>query len=89
MNIVIFGAGAIGSLYGALLSKENTVTLIGRTAHVNAIRKNGLTVEGMTRLNVKILAKETPNDFSLGSKIRKLLNCLDSGQTYVDEEVRL
>jgi hypothetical protein len=38
---------------------------------------------------IKILAKETPNDFSLGSKIRKLLNCLDSGQTYVDEEVRL
>jgi len=38
---------------------------------------------------IKILVKETPNDFSLGAKIRKLLNCLDSGQTYVDEEVRL
>lgn len=38
---------------------------------------------------IKILVKETPNDFSLGLKIRKLLNCLDSGQTYVDEEVRL
>jgi len=40
MNIVILGAGSIGSLFGALLSKRNNVLLIGRTAHVNAIKKN-------------------------------------------------
>lgn len=58
MNIVIFGAGAIGSLYGAMLSKKNSVTLIGRANHVNAIRKYGLTIEGMTQLKVKISAEE-------------------------------
>ena len=57
MNIVVFGAGAIGSLYGTLLSKKNSVTLIGRPNHVNAIKKNGLTLEGLTRLNVKIPAE--------------------------------
>ena len=28
MNIVVFGAGAIGSLFGAALSKRNEVALI-------------------------------------------------------------
>ena len=61
MNIVIFGAGAIGSLFGALLSKKNNVLLIGRTSHVNAIRKNGLTIEGETQLNVKIPTENSPD----------------------------
>jgi 2-dehydropantoate 2-reductase len=59
MNIVILGAGAIGSLFGALLSKKNDVVLIGRTSHVNAIRKNGLTIDGKTQLNVKISAEDS------------------------------
>jgi len=59
MNIVILGAGAIGSLFGALLSKKNNVLLIGRTSHVNAIRKNGLTIDGKTQLNVKISAEDS------------------------------
>lgn len=59
MNIVIFGAGAIGSLFGALLSKKNNVILIGRTSHINAIKKHGLMVKGKTRLNVKIPAKDS------------------------------
>ena len=59
MNIVILGAGAIGSLYGALLTKKNNVLLIGRKPHVNAIRKNGLTIDGKTKVNVKISAIDT------------------------------
>jgi len=59
MNIVILGAGAIGSLFGALLSKKNNVLLIGRMSHVNAIRKNGLTINGKTQLNVKISAEDS------------------------------
>ena len=54
MNIVIFGAGAIGSLFGALLSKENNVLLIGRKPHVSAIKKDGLIIDGKTNLKVKI-----------------------------------
>jgi 2-dehydropantoate 2-reductase len=59
MNIVIFGAGAIGSLFGALLSKKNAVTLIGRKMHIQTIRRNGLTIDGKTQLNVKISASDT------------------------------
>jgi 2-dehydropantoate 2-reductase len=59
MNIVIFGAGAIGSLFGALLSKNNNVTLLGRKNHVNAIKKNGLTIKGITKLNVTIEATDS------------------------------
>jgi 2-dehydropantoate 2-reductase len=45
-KIFVLGAGAIGSTYGALLSRRNDVTLIGRKAHVDAINKNGLTLSG-------------------------------------------
>ena len=65
MNIVIFGAGAIGSLFGGLLSKMHDVVLIGRSSHVNAVRKNGLKVIGKTQLNVKIHAEEMVNNVEI------------------------
>jgi len=46
MKIIILGAGAIGSLYGAKLSKINDVTLISRKKHVDRINKRGLKVTG-------------------------------------------
>lgn len=64
MNIIILGAGAIGSLFGALLCKKNNVTLIGRPAHVKAIRKNGLIVENETKLKVKIQAVDSIDKIS-------------------------
>ena len=46
-RIAIIGAGAIGSALGALLVRAGRqVTLIGRAAHVAAIRRDGLRVEG-------------------------------------------
>jgi 2-dehydropantoate 2-reductase len=36
----------VGSAYGAVLSRENDVLLVGREKHVNAINKAGLSVEG-------------------------------------------
>jgi 2-dehydropantoate 2-reductase len=45
-RIFILGAGAIGSVVGALLSKENEVTLIGDKAQVDAVNSNGLSVLG-------------------------------------------
>ena len=59
MNIAVFGAGAIGSLFGALLSKTHNVVLIGRSSHVDAIRKKGLKIIGKTQLNVKIYAEKS------------------------------
>jgi 2-dehydropantoate 2-reductase len=46
MNIIVFGAGAIGSLYAAKLSAHHAVTVIGRPDHVMAIARHGLRVVG-------------------------------------------
>jgi 2-dehydropantoate 2-reductase len=43
-KIFILGAGAIGSVIGAQLSKKNDVTLIGNKAHVDAVKSKGLLV---------------------------------------------
>ncbi|MCK4364757.1 MAG: 2-dehydropantoate 2-reductase [Thermoplasmatales archaeon] len=59
MNITIMGAGAIGSLFGAKLSKNNNVILIGRKSHVDVINKSGLKIQGKTNLNVAIEASES------------------------------
>ena len=46
MKILILGAGAIGSVYGARLSAFHDVTLVGGAAHVEAIHRNGLQMQG-------------------------------------------
>ena len=46
-KIAVVGAGAVGSLVGGLLARAGEdVTLIGRHDHVQAIRENGLRVDG-------------------------------------------
>lgn len=48
MQVVVYGAGAIGSLVGARLHEAGvSVQLIGREAQVDAIRANGLLVKGL------------------------------------------
>ncbi|MHA1772142.1 MAG: ketopantoate reductase family protein [Candidatus Thorarchaeota archaeon] len=48
MHVVIMGAGAIGSLYGGLLSLSGIdVTLVGRPPHVSQIRSSGLVLSGV------------------------------------------
>ncbi len=45
MRVCIYGAGAIGGLLGAQLTLSGeTVTLIARGAHLDAMRKNGVTL---------------------------------------------
>lgn len=46
MQIVIVGAGAIGSVYGAKLSTRHDVTLVGRPDHMRAVQENGLRIAG-------------------------------------------
>ncbi len=53
MRILILGAGAIGSLFGALLSRYNDVTLVGRREHINRIKKNGLRIMGKTKITIR------------------------------------
>lgn len=55
MKFTVVGAGAIGGLVGAhLLEAGHDVLLIDRNLeHVEAIRANGLTISGATRLHVR------------------------------------
>ncbi|MCJ7571635.1 MAG: 2-dehydropantoate 2-reductase [Candidatus Thermoplasmatota archaeon] len=62
MNIVIFGAGAIGSLFGGILAKNANVVLIGRKNHVEQIKKKGLRIKGKTNAVVDISAFECVED---------------------------
>jgi len=62
MNILIFGAGAIGSLFGGLLSRNNNVFLVARKPHIDEINKNGLTIKGKTELNLNIKASTDIKD---------------------------
>ena len=65
MNITVIGAGAMGSLFGALLAEAgNTVTLLDiRRDHVDAVNANGLFIEekaGVRRI-VRIQATTEPD----------------------------
>ncbi|SFS37433.1 ketopantoate reductase family protein [Halostagnicola kamekurae] len=46
MQIVVFGAGSLGSLLGAVLAREHEVTLVAREAHADAVRADGIRLEG-------------------------------------------
>ncbi|ELY84537.1 ketopantoate reductase family protein [Natrinema altunense] len=46
MEIVVFGAGSLGSLVGGLLAREHDVTLVAREAHARAVSGSGLRLEG-------------------------------------------
>ena len=69
-KIIILGAGGVGSVYGALLSRENEVTLIGNRAHVNTIQARGLDLTGEKTQNFRLkaelkISEITPNTLVL------------------------
>ena len=47
MEIVVFGAGSLGSLIGGILSTEHSVTLVARQPHAETIESNGLRIDGV------------------------------------------
>jgi 2-dehydropantoate 2-reductase len=47
MNILIMGAGALGSVFGGFLSRENKISLVGRSIHIKAIKDKGLRISGI------------------------------------------
>ena len=53
MDIVVFGAGSLGSLVGGLLAREHEVTLVGRDPHVATVREDGLVVEGACEASLR------------------------------------
>ena len=48
VEILVFGAGAMGSFFGGLLSPRHDVLLVGRREHMEAIRARGLRISGKT-----------------------------------------
>jgi 2-dehydropantoate 2-reductase len=56
MNIIVFGAGAIGSVYAAKLSRHHEVTVIARRAHVDAIERDGLRITGREQFIARVRA---------------------------------
>jgi 2-dehydropantoate 2-reductase len=59
MNIVVFGAGAIGGVYAAKLSAHHPVTVIARPGHVDAIARDGLRLVGLESFTARVRASST------------------------------
>jgi 2-dehydropantoate 2-reductase len=53
VEVVVFGAGSLGSLIGGLLAREHDVTLVGRDPHVSAVADAGLRVTGEIEVTVR------------------------------------
>lgn len=48
MNVLVMGAGAIGSAAGGMLARDgHRVHLVGRNAHMEAVRREGLLISGL------------------------------------------
>ena len=79
-RVAVMGAGAVGSFYGAMLARAgHRVTLIGRPAHVQAIRRDGLRLEmGGTTHTVPLQASE---DVAALRGAELVLCCVKSGDT--------
>lgn len=54
MQVIVLGAGAIGSLFGAKLAARHAVTLIARPEHVAAISAHGLRIEGLETQTARV-----------------------------------
>jgi 2-dehydropantoate 2-reductase len=66
-KIIVLGAGAVGSSYGAFLSRKNDVTLIANPDHVQAINSNGLTLSGDVEETFAVKAQTKTEDIPSGT----------------------
>ena len=84
--IAVVGAGAVGSYFGGLLARTGAaVTLIGRAAHVEAIRRDGLQFESDGR-SERVEVQAT-TDIAAVRGARLVLLCVKSFDT--DEAAKL
>ncbi len=88
-KIAVVGAGAIGSLIGGLLAHAGEeVTLVGRRAHIEAIRENGLRIDGVLGpLTIPVRAAETldfrPDLVLLAVKTQDVETVCDQAQAHI------
>jgi 2-dehydropantoate 2-reductase len=64
MKLCIFGAGAMGGLLAVRLARAgHDVSVVARGAHLEAIRRDGLTLlTGEHRLNVRVACSDRPSE---------------------------
>jgi 2-dehydropantoate 2-reductase len=60
MRVTIFGAGALGSVIGGLMSNSHTVSLICREDHAREINADGLWIDGLAERKVFPHARVDP-----------------------------
>lgn len=90
-RIGILGAGAIGSVLGAFLRRAGEdVTLIGRPGHLEAIRRDGLQVDGVLGSFTSEVATSERLDFTpdytfLAVKSQDVSEALRENQTYLKD----
>lgn len=79
-SIVVVGAGAVGSFFGAMLARAGQrVTLIARAPHVQAIKRSGLQLHMAGRLESVKLDATTDLDAVRGADL--VLFCVKSTDT--------
>ncbi|WP_413762127.1 ketopantoate reductase family protein [Variovorax sp. Varisp41] len=80
MKVAVMGAGAVGCYYGAMLARAgHEVVLIGRPAHVEAVRARGLRLEAQTFDEHVPMAASTEPDAVRGADL--VLFCVKSTDT--------
>lgn len=52
MELLVFGAGSLGSLLGGLLARAHEVTLVGREPHMSRVAADGLAITGLVEERV-------------------------------------
>lgn len=79
-RFAVFGAGAVGSYYGAMLARAGVpVVLIGRPAHVQAMRERGLRLQTADFDERITVHADTDAVAAAGSDV--VLVCVKSGDT--------
>ena len=80
MKVAVMGAGAVGCYYGAMLARAgHEVVLIGRPAHVEAVRARGLRLEAQSFDEHVPMAASTEPDAVQGADL--VLFCVKSTDT--------
>lgn len=88
MDVVVFGAGSLGSLLGGLLAREHDVTLVGRDPHMQTVRERGLRVEGAVEFVAEPDARTTaPASADLAVVTVKAFDTRDAAVALADCEL--
>jgi 2-dehydropantoate 2-reductase len=78
-HIAVVGAGAVGSFYGAMLALAgHRVTLIGRPAHAQAIKRDGLKLDLAKSPRIENVQIEASSEFSSLQTADLVLFCVKS-----------